>query len=671
MALAFAKQVAVDYLNGELSEIKDCVLTVPDFYTTKERQALLDAATLAGLNVLTLINENTAVALNYGIEKNYELGKSETLIFYNMGTTSTKVTVARYSSWLRMVSRKVNKTVGQVEVLSQAWDESLGGSSFDLSITNLLKERAEKEFGREFGENYRVMARLRKEAERVKKVLSANKEARIRITSLVDDEDFSTHLTSDIFLTAANSLLKRAMKPLELALSRSGLAKDDIEGIVLMGGGSRIPRNKEKLTDFLDQELRKDLNTDEAAALGAVFRAANMSTTFRVRQIGMIDRALYSVGASFLNFKEWEQTQSGSLTASDLTFYKRALIFPENSILKRRKSVSFNYTDDLFVSLYYANAEQLPAGTTAPIQIYRVSGVPEAIAKFKGKDLAADKPKIVISFAYDASGIVSLLRAGATFSVNVGGKVEKEKVALTVEALGVDVKTLTEKEKLKSVAVLKKYDAIDKDIRETAHAYNELESFIFENRKPLQNEDEHLWKVSSEDEREKVSKMLEETEDWLYEVEQSKTLFVERLQSLKEQVDPMMTRASELKIRKSSISSIRDECSGLKSSLEDLKVTKTWIPEEDIDAIVTKIEDWEGWLKSRNKEQKKRDLQLEPLFLIEDLEKRVQEFGEEVRKISKRQEPQRQEKKEKRKKTKKKKEEEKDEDQGEESEGTD
>jgi len=97
----------------------------------------------------------------------------------------------------------------------------------------------------------------------------------------------------------------------------------------------------------------------------------------------------------------------------------------------------------------------------------------------------------------------------------------------------------------------------------------------------------------------------------------------------------------------------------LKSSLEDLKVTKTWIPEEDIDAIVTKIEDWEGWLKSRNKEQKKRDLQLEPLFLIEDLEKRVQEFGEEVRKISKRQEPQRQEKKEKKKKTKKKKEEEK------------
>merc|ERR1719499_876137 len=176
MALAFAKQVAVDYLNGELSEIKDCVLTVPDFYTTKERQALLDAATLAGLNVLTLINENTAVALNYGIEKNYELGKSETLIFYNMGTTSTKVTVARYSSWLRMVSRKVNKTVGQVEVLSQAWDESLGGSSFDLVITNMLKERAEREFKQDFSTNYRVMARLRKEAERAKKVLSANNE---------------------------------------------------------------------------------------------------------------------------------------------------------------------------------------------------------------------------------------------------------------------------------------------------------------------------------------------------------------------------------------------------------------------------------------------------------------------------------------------------------------
>ena len=98
-----------------------------------------------------------------------------------MGTTSTKVTVARYSSWLRQISRKKNKTMGQVEVVSQAWDESLGGSSFDLVITNLLKDRAEKEFGHSFTENFRVMARLRKEAERVKKLLSANKEARIRV----------------------------------------------------------------------------------------------------------------------------------------------------------------------------------------------------------------------------------------------------------------------------------------------------------------------------------------------------------------------------------------------------------------------------------------------------------------------------------------------------------
>eukprot|EP00493_Phyllostaurus_siculus_P004913 UN04940 len=121
----------------------------------------------------------------------------------------------------------------------------------------------------------------------------------------------------------------------------------------------------------------------------------------------MIDRALYSVSASFLNFKEWEQTQSGSLRASDLTFSKRAMIFPENSILKRRKSVSFNHTEDLFVSLFYSDPKVLPSGTTAPIQIYRVSGVTAAIAKFKDKELASDKPKIVISFAYDSSGIVS------------------------------------------------------------------------------------------------------------------------------------------------------------------------------------------------------------------------------------------------------------------------
>merc|ERR1712079_90511 len=133
------------------------------------------------------------------------------------------------------------------------------------------------------------------------------------------------------------------------------------------------------LTEYLDTDLRKDLNTDEAATLGAVFRAANMSTTFRVRQIGLLDRTLYSVGASFLNYDEWQKIQTGDLDSSSLTFSKRAVIFSSNSLLKRRKSVTFNHKEDLFVSLFYNEPEQLPAGTTAPIEVYKVSGIKDAL----------------------------------------------------------------------------------------------------------------------------------------------------------------------------------------------------------------------------------------------------------------------------------------------------
>lgn len=201
-------------------------------------------------------------------------------------------------------------------------------------------------------------------------------------------------------------------------------------------------------------------------------------------------------------------------------------------------------------------------------------------------------------------------------------------------------------------------DEKDDLIRATAQAFNDVEAYILTYRTPIADEHEFILKVSEESEREEILTILTETEDWLYELENpTLEILQNKYKELKEKVDPINIRAHELKNRKSGIQTIRDEIKGLYTSLADMKYTKSWIPEDEIDALKAKIENWEGWLKENVKKQKKQSTKEQPLFLIEDLDKLVGDFAAEVRTLGKRAEPQIKDKK--KKEGKKKKEQEK------------
>jgi len=415
MYLKQAQSTAMAYLDSS-SFIRDCVITVPDFWTTKERRALQNAADLAGLNVLSLINENSAAALHYGVERNYDVNKTENLILYNMGSTSTKVSVVKYDAYLKTITKRKNKTVGQVTVLSQAWDETLGGNAFDMVLVDQLKAAAEEQLKVDLSQNFRAMGRLRESAKKGKFKLSANKETTVRITSLYEDEDFSYKVLREDFWSNAQSLFDRVLAPVDIALERSGLTKDDIESIVLMGGGSRVPKIQEMLVEYLDgKPLKRDLNTDEASALGAAFRAANESTTFRVRQIGFVDRGVFSVSATINNFEDFEAGED----LENAEFRKSAEIFGSGTTYKKRKAVHFKHDKELFVSVSYTTGDGLPAGTKPHIDQYNVSGIVSAVEKYQDKNVTDTKPKISLSFAIDQSGVVKLSKATATFQENV------------------------------------------------------------------------------------------------------------------------------------------------------------------------------------------------------------------------------------------------------------
>jgi hypoxia up-regulated 1 len=235
MVMTYAKSLAQTH-TGE--KVSDCVITVPGFYRQFERQAVLDAAHIAGLKVLSLMNDHTAVALKYGIDHNVAaLTEPENVLFYDMGSTSTRVSVVQFSAIPDKEAFQKNKTLGQLKVLSTSWDETLGGAAFTQIVADML----EKQSKQPLAGNQRAYAKLLQTAEKTKMVLSANKEAHPSIESFIGDYDFKATVKRVDFEKAAEHLLKRTGVPIVTALALANLTGADIHKVEVVGGGWRIP----------------------------------------------------------------------------------------------------------------------------------------------------------------------------------------------------------------------------------------------------------------------------------------------------------------------------------------------------------------------------------------------------------------------------------------------
>jgi hypoxia up-regulated 1 len=435
------------------SPVKDCVITVPPFWSHRERQALLDAAEIAGLNVLSLLNENTAAAIQYGIDRKYAANETHTIMLYNMGSTSTKVNIASYSGFLRKErGGKGNKTVGQVEMLAMGYDDTLGGNAFEQRITDFIvgevnKQLAAKKIKYDILTNPKAMAKIRSAAEKAKTVLSANQESQVFLNSLHEDTDFKMMITREQFQTMVEDLLVRTAAPMQQALDESGMTLEQIDAVVIIGGGVRVPAVQHRIKSFVQKEhLTQSLNGDEAMVMGAVFRAANLSTTFQVRPFGMIDSTPYAVGvritggatASNAEDTPEQDANSGADAAGKAeAFSKRAALFKRHNRLSKKKTVQFTHTGDFSCQLSHeapkagATSGLLPIGIPLPLDHYNVTGLSKLVAGERYAELLkTQKPKVSLSFLLDASGVSTLSRAEATLEEMV--KVPKPKKTVPV-----------------------------------------------------------------------------------------------------------------------------------------------------------------------------------------------------------------------------------------------
>lgn len=440
--------------------VRDAVFAVPQFWTAHERRAMADAVELSGLSALSFLDENTAAALQYSIDRAHD--EPHNVLFYNIGAGAAQATVVTFGPKMEK-----GKNVGQFTVRGKAWDTELGGHWFDLCLTDLLADQFNKKWGKGDIRNFpKAMAKLRVNASKVKQVLSANVEIPVTIQSLHDDVDFVTVVTRSQFEAVAEQLFSRVTGPVTDALKAANMTIADLHGVEVIGGGVRVPRVQEVLKTHLSPlDLGLHLNGDEAVALGAAFAGANASRAFHVRQVGMTDitpfavevslkdlplsasataepakqNAFASMLGSFGKGKKQDKAElsaesdgavsAGSNNAGDnnaaadansnssgsAEFSKRLQLFASGAATSAKKNFALTHDRDMTANISYVQGETnflLPAGTQPLIASYNITGIEKFAAETVKDNLGL--PKVTLRFGMDNFGVPVLTEAEAT-----------------------------------------------------------------------------------------------------------------------------------------------------------------------------------------------------------------------------------------------------------------
>uniref|UniRef100_A0A8C8DVS7 Hypoxia up-regulated protein 1 n=1 Tax=Oryzias sinensis TaxID=183150 RepID=A0A8C8DVS7_9TELE len=655
MVLNYSRGLAQDFAE---QQIKDAVITVPAFFNQAERRAVLHAAEMAGLKVLQLINDNTAVALNYGVFRRKDLDSTvKNVIFYDMGASSTTATVVTY----QMVKTKEFGTQPQLQIRGVGFDRGLGGFEMDLRLrdhlANLFNEQ--KKSKKDVRENHRAMAKLLKEAQRLKTVLSANMEFMAQVEGLMDDIDFKSKVTRAEFEELCSDLFERVPRPLHDALETADLKLDDIELVILVGGSTRVPKVQEVLLKATGkEELGKNINADEAAAMGAVYQAAVLSKAFKVKPFLIRDAALFPIQVCIYLNKEMAPHH-----VYLVKFSRRAFLLFWMAPYPHDFAFNINYGDMSFLT-----PNELSVFGSVNLSTVELSGVGSSFQKHA----EAESKGIKAHFNMDESGVLLLDRVrfidlftlcvtffnfhAHTKPVQVfkqifeekdaekHGKAEPEKKAklqkkskiseeITVELIINDILNPTPDDLASSKKKLQDLTNRDLAKQEREKSLNNLEAFIFETQDKLYQED--YSQVVSDQEKEQIAAKLTEVSEWMDEEGYAATTkqLKEKLSQLKGLCKDMFFRVEE-----------RRKWPDRLAALESLLNTSTFffrsakqIPEDDqifteveLNMLEKVINETTIWKNKTVAAQEKLSLQEPPILLSKDIEVKLALLDREV-----------------------------------------
>jgi heat shock protein 4 len=549
------KKVGEANLNG--GRLPDVVISVPPYYSDIQRKSILNAAEIAGLNCVRLLNETTATALIYGF---YKLDITDenpsNVLFIDVGHSATVASVVAFSK-------------SKLKVLSTAFDANCGGRDIDQLLLDHFAADFKVRYKIDVFTNVKALLRLRVSCEKLKQVLSSGvPEAPLNIECLMEDVDVSARLTKKDFEEMIAPLMQRIVKVVEQAVTESGVSLEQLSGAEIVGASKRIPAIQSHIKDYIKRDLGQTLNDVECVSKGCAIQAAIVSPIFKVREYQVIDWNQYPIDIS------WNSSEMQDVNNSGKTLFARNSQFP--SI----KKLTLKQNDLLEIVARYGEISQYPTLSGTRLLTVKVSPLPATAS------LSPENVRIEVRFRLNPSGIFCLdsaellesyddvestkadQKAGDQSPADGAVKRKVRRHALNVETLTLG---LTKQEIHSAIEEELNMQSADKLAQETAEARNTLESYILGMRNRIGDD---LESYGTDSERSAFNSLADKHEEWLYDDEgfgATKSQLVEKLRELEKFGNAILNRKKQEDSRESNWIELQRVLAHYRNEVKDSK----------------------------------------------------------------------------------------------------